>query len=344
MTDILLFTFASAYCAAACYLDLRKRVIPDWLTYAGIAAGLLIGAFVCTYLGAPFAIQYAAMLAVALALGYALFLLGVWAGGDAKLFWAFAALFGAAGRAEPFLPVALFAASALLFLAATFLLNVKAVLKKRKECKKIVFEAVRKSANAAAVAALFAAGIANDVALVAVISAAFLLVRLPKYFWAAVLLVALAVNADAAAVAFPAAFAFAIALGTIVRISADIIAPSLSYRVAARDLEEGMVPKYTVIEKAGKAVLFKPRLGLKKVLAAVGRGEKDAMKILRDAGLLPPVRVRIVADASYSGGLDAKQLQRLKKLENVRWLQVQRTMAFAPFLCACFLAALAGLF
>lgn len=344
MADPLFFTFAAAYCATACYLDLKKRIIPDRLTYAGIAAGLLLGATNCAHLGAPFAIQYAAMLAVALALGYALFLLGIWAGGDAKLFWAFAALLGAAGRADARLPVVLFAASALLFLAATFLLNAKRMLEKRKECERIAVKAAGKSANAAAVAALFAAGVANDFALVAAISAAFFLVKLPRYSWAAVLLVALAVNADATAVAFPAAFAFAFVLGTVVKISIDIIAPGLSYRVARKDLEEGMVPKYTVIEKAGKAVLFRPKFDLKKLVSAAGKGERNAEKILQNAGLLPPAKARIVADSADAGGLDGLQLQRLKKPGFVRWLQVQRTMAFAPFLCACFLAALAGLF
>jgi len=344
MADILLFTFAAAYCAAACFIDLKKRVIPDWLTYGGIAAGLLVGGINCAYLGMAFAAQYAIMLAVSLLLGYALFLVGAWAGGDAKLSWAFAALFGAAGRAEALLPVTLFAASALLFLAATFLANAKTVLKRKKACEKIIVETAGKSANAAAVAALFAGGIANDFALVAAVSAAFLLVRLPGYSWAMILLVAIAVNADAAAVAFPAAFAFALALGTLARIGFEIIAPGLSYRVAGKDLEEGMVPKYTVIEKSGKAVLFKPNFDFKRILRAAGRGEKDAGKILRDAGLLPPANAKIVAEPADAGGLDGRQLQRLKKPGFVRWLQVQRTMAFAPFLCACFLAALAGSF
>ncbi len=344
MADFLLFAFAAAYCAIACWLDLKKRIIPDWLTWGGIAIGLALGAANCIYLGPAFAIQYAAMLAVALAFGYAVFLLGIWAGGDAKLFWAFAALFGAAGRTEALLPVMLFAASALLFLAVAFLSSAKAMLKKRKECERIAADTAEKAAGAAAVAALFAGGIAGDYALVAAVAAVVLLVRLPKYSWAAILLVAIAVDADAAAFAFPAAFAFAFGLGTVAGISTQVIAPGLVRRVRVSDLEEGMLPAYTVVERKGKAVLFKPKLDWGKIIKAAGSGETDAMKILRSAGLLPPANAKIVADSAYAGGLDAKQLQRLKKPEFVRWLQVRDTRAFAPVLCACFLAALAGFF
>jgi len=344
MTDFLFFAFAAAYCAVACYLDLKKRIIPDWLTYGGIAAGLAFGAANCIYLGTPFAVHYALMLAVALALGYALFLTGAWAGGDAKLFWAFSALFGAAGRADAILPVALFACSALLFIAVTFALNAGTLLRKRKACARIAFETAKKAAGAAAVASLFASGLWNELFLVASVAVIVLLVRLPKYAWPVILLASIAINADAAATAFPAAFAIAFSVGTLARVSLEVVSPGLSYRVRKSDLEEGMLPAYTIIERDGKAVLFKPKLDWKRIVKAAGKGGKDAAKILQDAGLVLPANARVVADASDAGGLDGRQLQRLKKLENVRWLQVRTTQAFAPVLCACFLAALAGLF
>jgi len=344
MADLLFFAFAAAYCAIACFFDLRKRIIPDWLSYGGIAAGLALGAMNCLAFGAGFAMQYALMLAVSLALGYALFLAGVWAGGDAKLYWAFAALFGAAGRAEALLPVALFAASAALFLAATFALNAKTILKKRRECEKIAVQTAGKAAGAAAVASLFASGLWNDFYWVAAIAIVFLLAKLPKYSWLLLLLAAIAINADATTVAFPAAFAIAFLVGTTARIGLEVIAPGLSYRVQKKDLEEGMLPAYTVLRKNDRAVLFSPKFDLKRIIKEAGKGGKNAERILQDSGLLPPANAKIVADSTYAGGLDAQALQGLKKLENVRWLQVRRTQAFAPVLCACFLAALAGLF
>ena len=343
MTDSLLFWFAAAYCAIACYLDIKQRIIPDWLTYGGIVAGLGLGILNCLTLGSAFAVQYALMLVVALALGYLLFALGVWAGGDAKLFWAFAALLGAAGRADALLPVILFASSALLFLAVTFLLNAGIILKKRRECAQIAVDSAVRAVGAAAVASLFASGLGADYGLAAIVAVAFLLVPLPKYFWAAILLVALALNADATAVAFPLSFLLAFAIGTAAGISSKVIAPDLSYKVRKADLEEGMLPAYTVIERKGRAVLFRPMFNLGRLLAAAGK-ESDVKKILQKAGLLPPAGAKIVADSADAGGLDRSQLRGLKKLENVRWLQVRRTQAFAPVLCACFLAALAGLF
>jgi Flp pilus assembly protein protease CpaA len=342
MADALLFWFLAAYCALACYLDITRRVIPDWLTYGGIAAGLLLGFWNCTVLGPAFAVQYAAMLAVALLLGYALFLLGVWAGGDAKLFWALAALLGAAGRADALLPFALFAAAALLFLAVAFLTSAGTIWGKRIECEKIAFDVAGKAAGSAAVAALFAGLVANDLSLVSVVAVAFLFVRMPKRLWAAVLLAALGLNADAAAVAFPLSFLAAFLAGTAAGIGLKVVAPSLTFRVRIEDLAEGMVPAYTVIERRRKAVIFRPKFSLQSVVAAA-KAKGGAKRALQKAGLLPPAGAKIVADSSSAGGIDARQLQRLKKLGNVRWLQVRRTAAFAPVLCACFLAAVAGL-
>ncbi len=343
MTDFLLFAFAAAYCATACYIDIRHRTIPDWLTYGGIAAGLALGGLNCLALGGAFALQYTLMLATALALGYLLFALGVWAGGDAKLFWAFAALLGAASRADVLLPVVLFAASALLFLAWTFVSNAGTILKKRRECTRIAVDSAAKAVGAAAVASLFASGLGADYILAAIVAVAFLLVQLPKYAWLAILLVALALNADATTVAFPLSFLLASAIGTVAGIGSKVIAPSLTYKVRKADLEEGMLPAYTVIENNGKAVLFRPMFDLGGIIKAA-RKESDVKKILQKAGAIPPAGSKIVADSADAAGLEASQLQRLKKLGNVRWLQVRRTTAFAPVLCVCFLAALAGLF
>jgi len=342
MADLLFFAFAFAYCAIACILDLKKRVIPDWLTYGGMAVGVMAAGLNFLALGNAFATEYALMLAVALALGYSLFLFGVWAGGDAKLFWAFCALFGAAGRAEALLPALLFAASALLFLAATFFLNAGTIMRKRRACAEIAVETAGKAAGAAAVAALFSS-LGGDITLAAVVAVALLLVRMPKYFWALVLLAAIALNADAAAIAFPLSFILAFAIGTTAGIGTKVIAPGLSHKVRREKLEEGMLPAYTVIERRGKAVLFRPRFDAGRIFRAA-KTEGDAKKILQKAGVLPPAGAKIVADAANAGGLDASQLQRLKKLGNVSWLQVRRTETFAPVLCACFLAALAGLF
>ena len=85
MLDIFAEIFSLFILAISCYSDLRERRIPDWLTYTGTAAGvilwLLAGKWqvvlyaVCTFLAA-----------------YLLYRLGLWAGGDVKLFTALAAL------------------------------------------------------------------------------------------------------------------------------------------------------------------------------------------------------------------------------------------------------------
>jgi prepilin peptidase CpaA len=88
---------------AAMVSDIRHRSLPNWLTGAGMAAGLLLHAANGGWRGLAFA-------AAGAALGFAILLpfhlLGTMGGGDVKLMAAFGALLGPAG----ILPAAVLAA------------------------------------------------------------------------------------------------------------------------------------------------------------------------------------------------------------------------------------------
>ncbi len=77
--------FSLAVLAVATYTDIRQRRIPDWLTYSSTALGVIYWLI----LG-----NYSVLLHVAgtFALAYLLYRIGLWAGGDVKLFTALAAL------------------------------------------------------------------------------------------------------------------------------------------------------------------------------------------------------------------------------------------------------------
>jgi prepilin peptidase CpaA len=89
-------------CAAACWLDARHRVLPNWLSLATLVSGLgfaLAGAhynaqaFVSGYGGLAALGSHAAHAALALVAGAALFAIGIIGGGDAKFYAAVAAWF-----------------------------------------------------------------------------------------------------------------------------------------------------------------------------------------------------------------------------------------------------------
>ncbi|MBN2067990.1 MAG: prepilin peptidase, partial [Candidatus Diapherotrites archaeon] len=87
------FTFSIAALAIAAYTDLKERVVKDEITYSMAAVGLL-GHLIATILQAdvgPFLTCIAATIA-AFAFSLLLYKLGVWAGGDVKLFTGIAAL------------------------------------------------------------------------------------------------------------------------------------------------------------------------------------------------------------------------------------------------------------
>jgi len=116
-THSLLATFLSLFALSlSCYFDLRERRIPDWITCSGTIAGILLwlsaGRFdVVLYVGCTFLAAYL------------LYRVGLWAGGDVKLFTALAALnpysVEVFGRAVPF-PLLLFILSVLLAFLLSF--------------------------------------------------------------------------------------------------------------------------------------------------------------------------------------------------------------------------------
>jgi prepilin peptidase CpaA len=79
-----------AACAAACFLDVTKRIIPNWLCLLTLATGLGFAAWA----GGLGALGLHGLHAsVALLIGMALFATGIVGGGDAKFYAAVAAWF-----------------------------------------------------------------------------------------------------------------------------------------------------------------------------------------------------------------------------------------------------------
>ncbi|MBI4149370.1 prepilin peptidase, partial [Candidatus Woesearchaeota archaeon] len=79
----------------ASYTDLKTREVPDWLSYSLIAAGLGIRAIFAAVLQNPWLLLYGVLgFALFWVLGYGMYRLGQWGGGDAKLLMGLGALMG----------------------------------------------------------------------------------------------------------------------------------------------------------------------------------------------------------------------------------------------------------
>ncbi len=113
MLDWLLIACALAVLTVGAIADIRTREVPDWINFAGVAAGLGI-----RVIWAAIAWDWRPLsdglvgFGIALIIAYAMFYLGQWGGGDSKMLMALGALLGL--RFEPDHLFVSFAASLLI--------------------------------------------------------------------------------------------------------------------------------------------------------------------------------------------------------------------------------------
>ncbi len=95
MLELVIIITSLVVLAAASYVDLRILEVPDWLNYAGVAAGLGIHLIFSLQQWNWWPIASSAIgFAIAFALACLMFYSGQWGGGDAKLLMALGALIG----------------------------------------------------------------------------------------------------------------------------------------------------------------------------------------------------------------------------------------------------------
>src|SRR3990172_8542318 len=95
MLELIIIIASLFVLAVASYVDLRILEVPDWLNYAGIAAGIGIHLIFSLQQWSWWPIASSGIgLAIAFALACLMFYTGQWGGGDAKLLMAMGALVG----------------------------------------------------------------------------------------------------------------------------------------------------------------------------------------------------------------------------------------------------------
>ncbi len=335
---MLAILFAAAFSLTASFLDARYRKVPDWLTYGGMAAGIIATAI---FRGGnvDFMVGYVSMIAVGLLFGYALFRAGVWAGGDAKLFWAATCLLGTFGIADPAAPLSMFVSSLAIFAFFLFAKKIPLLARNAGRVARMASSGATSSAKKAMAWTFLAVLSGGNFWPVLALALALSLFEVPLSIGAAAFAVSMAIDPAASVRAFAYGFALLWVLGTGMAVFQSIIRPSLTAKVKVGDLREGMLPARTAILRGGRMEFFKPKFEISRLAASFSSPSKNPSDVLSKLGLLPAKGSVIAADSSRAGGLEAGEISRLKRLKKIRSLEIRTTSPFAPALCAGLLLA-----
>ena len=320
---------AAAFCIIASAYDLRERRIPNALNYGGLIAAIAFG------IAAGAGTWFALLVAWSFVFAYALYRLGVWAGGDAKFFTALSA-FLAVTRIDAFLPFELFLLSVLFLVPVAILLFAQVVVSRWRELRDAVKSGARPAFESALLAPAVLAALSlwpYPLAMIALF-AALSFVRIPF------VLGVVAFGASAwllGANAFlVAAFSFGVIL-VIILLKASfsqLQQHALRSTVAVSRLAPGDVPAEFIIAVGGSArAVGGPSLRNAFSLVSAGR-VADAFSALR-----PPAH--FIAGPNRAAGLSSSQIAELKR-RGVKQVVVRRMLPFAPILVAGFAASAAG--
>jgi preflagellin peptidase FlaK len=330
------------------YTDLKERIIPNELTFSLIAFGvifyLLFGLYVADFWTFVSGVIGAAL---AFAIGYGLWLIGAWAGGDVKMFTAFGALLPGIGRSfepshtapYPLLITILF--NSIIAIAPVLFAYIAISCARKPDIARKIVAPLRGSARRYLEAPLVLVGssalgleIATTLGLVwplrlllvaVILFVIYLIpfrVRLP--ISAVLTLFGLYLNPLAVVEAF--AIILLLIPGLRLLISAVNVANRevLQEKVRISELEEGMIPAETIYESGGRVGRYRPP-GYGKLFKLAS---KDPSKLIR------PKWDRVLADPRVAAGVTRSQVRALKQLVKRGKLKdsirIKKGMPFAP--------------
>jgi len=345
MLEWLLLMLALAGACAACYTDLRSGIVPNRLSFSLLAAGIagnLLLALVKGELG--LAVDLLVAVAATFALGYLLWLGGVLAGGDVKVFLFISALLPRypevlRGFFTPTLAWYPFPVSVMLnsFLAVfpLVLLYALAVGAPRMSARRVLRSAINRK-TASGVVLLLAAFSASRIAgsAYAALGAVVFLLLLGRVSgrYATAAGAAVAASGLLAGVSLGELVGyFSIAITMLVAVSIawhslNELRLHLRRQVRITELQEGMIPAEEIYIREGKIIRKEAGI-LEKIMNALSVREEGA--VLVNAG---------------AGGLSSEQIAELRKLVEEGKLEdrllIRRRMPFAPVMLAGLVIAL----
>ncbi len=325
----------------ATYTDLTERIVPNKLNFGLIITGLLIYSIQSIYMQNIFPIIYSIFgLCFGFFFGWTLWKLGVFAGGDVKLFMALGTLnpFTPAlikvgfltNISYPIMPISLFIYSLLAFLPYGIIVIIHKLLKNKKERKKIFLELKQKTILATHTSIFISGAYVittiittnNFLNLIIIFTALIIwnfLKQRKKYLTIIFALIGLIINYLTMIEYLIILIILFVGLYGLIRIL-FLMKPLLSKKIFINDLEEGMIPSKTLMWK-GKKVIEKKQLSLKELI----RKMKNKEIVSSEKEIISSMKAR---------GLTIEEINTLKKLSKKglisKTLLVKDSIPFVP--------------
>ena len=356
----LFFAISLVGLGIASYTDLKKRIVNNWLSYSLIILGLTGHLIWAAIESNPWIFIFSAVSAAG-GFGFAwlLWKIGVWAGGDVKLFTGLAALnpvnlfilglfWAPLGNLStpvqlPIFPISLFIFSVFAMLPYGSLISAHGLWKKTEERSKLWADAKQKSLHTLQIS-------------LAIVGFSWILTSFGITTWAMIpilIVFGLIKNGKArtiVAVAFFAWAAYNVLVESVVQLIVlfvlffglylliklySVSKTILREKKKIIDLEEGDIPAETLMEQEGIVKKIEP-LGIKKIINYLTNNRVQELQ-----GLLQPSG-RVIISSNRARGLSEEELEELKTLakENKigNTMEVKLSAPFVPALLIAYLA------
>ncbi|MFA5931222.1 MAG: prepilin peptidase [archaeon] len=327
----------------ATYTDLKARIVPNTLNYGLTITGLLIFAIQSYFESSPLPFLYSLFgMCFGFFFGWILWKMGVFAGGDVKLFMGLGALnpftpallkIGLLSSANiPFFPITLFIYSLIAFLPyGLFVITMK--IANNKKFQKELYEEMKPKILAAIHASIFASaafvllnflGI-NPLLTILIVIIWGILKNKKKYITIISLIIALILNLNLLIQALSATVFLSVIVYTIIKLLFST-KRVLSSEIKVKKLEEGMIPSTSLYFK-GKKVLEEKNLDFALIMKCVK--EKNSKPLF---DLLAPKKE--IISARKARGLTEEELKEIKKLAQKglipKKIRIKESMPFVP--------------
>ncbi|MFA5357389.1 MAG: prepilin peptidase [Candidatus Izemoplasmatales bacterium] len=344
----------------ATYTDLKERIVPNKLNYGLAITGILLYSAQSVIESNATPVLYSiGGLAAGFVFGWALWKIGVFAGGDVKLF----AGLGALNPVTPFIaqtllpiqisyiqipfifPITLFINSLVAFLPYGLIVLLYKLSKNKKFQKKIAAEMLTKTKQAIHLALFSAATytILTALSINPIISIAIVIIwsltrNLKKIITAIASIAAISLNFSVFGQAFVAIAIVTVILYGIIKLLFSL-RPLLSKEVLITRLEEGMIPADTFVKKDGKIIIAE-KISFKQIIKYAKTQKISEM--VKEFSL----QKKEIISANRARGLTLKEIAIVKKFAKEgkmpKKITIKESMPFVPTMMLGYLLCMAA--
>jgi preflagellin peptidase FlaK len=330
----------------ATYTDLKERIVPNKLNYGLAIIGVLIYLIQSYLEQSPIPLLYSLIgLCYGFFFAWILWKMGVFAGGDVKLFMGLGALnpftpalikAGLFSTANiPFFPITLFIYSLIAFLPYGLFVVIYKVAR-NKEFQRQLYKEMKPQVLYALHAAVFASGTYIILlkiiypTLIAITGLVILIIwglfrTNKKYLTIITIILAVIINTNLFIQALIAAILFSVILYTAIKLLFST-RRVLSSPILVKNLEEGMIPAKSLIRK-GKKIIEEEPLNYKLIIKNIKEQNINALKIMFEPK-------NEIISSRKARGLTIEELEQVKKLAArgiiPKKIMVKESMPFVP--------------